>query len=517
VTDRGAGAPPQAAITGGGQDSTVEDLTAEQRLAAGTSAGNVYIEAGPGTGKTTVSAHRFAVQRFQPSARRDDRAVVAVSFTRSATWSLWRRVQRIWGPSAVVWPHRIVTLDTIMSDLLHDLLGCGLLKWPGGHTTLSVHDSWTSFSSTFRTRTAYGLRISNGHVEIATGFTSQVGYRVPTTIVVPLLEAGTCTHEDIRSVLEQALADKHCTDRVRTRLAGTMRALIVDEVFDANDLDIAIIEMATKAGVAVTLVGDPWQALYVFRGARPEAVPDLLRRTGMRTLPLTQSFRWQNDAQRDLADRLRKGAPVTLPPGCAEGADADSSADVVLGLFWKTLWEAGDHVLPLAFHAFKGGSEEAAATLLLNHVTRNIFSEDATYLRDALTALAIEDSDVPRKLEPELQEVAELLRVPGRAALNTAYARLAEVVGTVSPREMRRAHAAHTNRLAAIAQRITYPGRPIPGLTAHQAKGREWATVGVRLAPSERKALADGLRVHEDTHRKLYVACTRARRATVEV
>jgi DNA helicase-2/ATP-dependent DNA helicase PcrA len=505
----------RVALTEGDQDSTVAGLTEEQRLAAGTSATNVFIEAGPGTGKTTVSAHRFAVQRFQPAARGDDRAVVAVSFTRSATWSLWRRVQRIWGPSAVVWPHRVVTLDTIMSDLLHDLLGCGLLRWPNGHTTLSVHDSWTSFSSTFWTRTAYALRLRNGGVEIRTGLTGKSSSRVPATIITPYLEAGTCTHEDVRSVLEQALTDGQCADRVRNRLAATMRALIVDEVFDANDLDIAVIELAINAGVAVTLVGDPWQALYVFRGARPEAVPDLLLRTGMRTLPLTRSFRWQDDIQRDLADRLRDGKPVTLPSDGPLGADL--AVDVVLGLFWKNLWEVGSKVLPLAFHAFKGGSEEAAATLLLNHLTRNIFSEDATYLRDALTALAIEDADVPRQLEPELQEIAELLRLPGRAALNAAYGSLIEVVGTVSPREMRPAHHAHTSRLADIAHRIVYPGRPVPGLTAHQAKGREWDVVGIRLTPSEREALAGGLSVHEDTHRKLYVACTRARLTTVEI
>lgn len=495
------------------QDSTVQGLTEEQRLAAGSSARNVFIEAGPGTGKTTVSAHRFAVQRFQPAARGDNRAVVAVSFTRSATWSLWRRVQRIWGPSAVIWPHRVITLDTIMSDLLHDLLGSGLLKWPNSHTILSVHDSWASFSGTFRTRTAYGLRISNGNVDIVTRFTRQHGFRVPATIITPLL--GICTHEDVRSVLQQALTDSRYADRIRGRLAATMRALIIDEVFDANDLDIAVIEMAIKAGVAVTLVGDPWQALYVFRGARPEAVPELLGRTGARTLPLTRSFRWQDDRQRDLAGRLRVGKPVTLPSNGHQGAGI--GVDVVLALFWKPLWEVGSSVLPLAFHAFKGGTEEAAATLLLNHLTRNIFSEDATYLRDALTALAIEDPDVPRRLEAELQEIAERLRLPGKDTVNAAYGRLTEVVATVSPRSMRPAHHAHTSRLADIARRIVYPGRPAPGLTAHQAKGREWDFVGIRLTPSEREALASGLNVHEDTHRKLYVACTRARRSTVEI
>ncbi len=42
------------------QDAVAEGLTAEQRRAAGTHAKNLFIEAGPGTGKTTVSAYRFA-------------------------------------------------------------------------------------------------------------------------------------------------------------------------------------------------------------------------------------------------------------------------------------------------------------------------------------------------------------------------------------------------------------------------------------------------------------------------
>ena len=72
----------------------------------------------------------------------------------------------------------------------------------------------------------------------------------------------------------------------------------------------------------------------------------------------------------------------------------------------------------------------------------------------------------------------------------------------------------HTDRLAEIATRVRYRGRPVPGLTTHQAKGREWEVVEVRLDANEREALAAGLNVRVESHRQLYVACTRARRAT---
>jgi DNA helicase-2/ATP-dependent DNA helicase PcrA len=332
---------------------------------------------------------------------------------------------------------------------------------------------------------------------------------------VPRLLQGICTHEDVRDVLEQALDEPANASYVQSRLAARIRTLIVDEVFDANDLDIAIVEAAINAGVAVTLVGDPWQALYVFRGARPDVVPLLLERTNITTLSLTQSFRWTDDEQRELARRLRAGEPITLP--AQDHAQGLGDVDVVLALMWKQLWELGGGVLPLAFHGFKGGNEEAAATLLLNHVTRNILNLDATYLNDALTALAIQDRDLPRQLEPELQQVTEMLRAPGKPALNDAYRRLVDIVTTVSPRELRSPHAAHTGRLALLQERLAHGGRPVPGLTTHQAKGGEWETVGVRLTASERQHLAAGLSVTEDTHRKLYVACTRARRRTLEI
>ncbi|MBC2644773.1 MULTISPECIES: UvrD-helicase domain-containing protein [unclassified Rhodococcus (in: high G+C Gram-positive bacteria)] len=505
-------------MTGGlAHAGAIDTLTVEQRLAAGTSRRNVFIEAGPGTGKTTVSAQRFGVHRFAAEHRHDRRAVVAVSFTRAATYTLRRRVQRLWGPGAMTWPHRIVTLDTIMSDLLHDLLRLKLVVWPNadvlwpdGQVLLDVCDSWSSCGGTESTRSVYTLSLAGRHVQLQEILAPTWKKRVPAANVVTLMEQGTCTHQDVRDVLALALADPESAGRVRQRLGETMRALIVDEVFDANDLDITIIESAIAAGVAVTLVGDPWQALYLFRGARPQVIPQMLKRANVPTLPLTQSFRWRDSEQRMLATRLRNGDGVTLHtyPG---------DLDVVLALWWEELWDTGGGVLPLAFGSFKGGYEEAAATLLLNHVTRNIFELEATFLNDALTALNVQDRDSLRQLEPGLQDVVQLLKPGGKDAVKAAYLRLVDVIKTVSARELRKPRTAHTRRLALLQERLAFPGRLVPGLTTHQAKGAEWDVVGVRLRDTERAALAAGLSQAEDMHRKIYVACTRAHRRTIEV
>ncbi|MFJ8059458.1 3'-5' exonuclease [Streptomyces sp. NPDC096142] len=55
----------------------------------------------------------------------------------------------------------------------------------------------------------------------------------------------------------------------------------------------------------------------------------------------------------------------------------------------------------------------------------------------------------------------------------------------------------------------------VPGLTCHQAKGKEWGTVAVRLEENDAAALYSGLVLQDEEHRSLYVALTRARRHTV--
>ncbi len=493
-------APAQSATMR--DDALISGLTDEQALAAGTAARGVFIEAGPGTGKTTVAAHRYTALRYRPYDRSDARAIIAVNFTRAATANLRRRVRRFTGPAATAWPHRIITFDTVMSDLLHHLLRTGDVRWPGGLTALKVEDSWNILGETFWTNQTYTLVLRDGTVVAQRLFADDRAARPDLRAIGRKFNDGVCTHGDVRLLVAAAMATGNLRVRLRERLASTVRALIVDEVFDANDLDVAVLRLAAEAGVELTLVGDPWQALYLFRGARPALVRQLISETGLRVLPLTKSFRWRSAEQATVASQLRAGAAVPLLRVEAD-AIPRQAVDVVLvlGTEWKPLWELGEMVLPLAFRGFKGTVEEAAATILLNHVTRNVLGEDATYLGDALTSLAITDVETPRKLEPELAGILEMLKAPGRPAAATAWTDLTRILNQVSPRQFRTANWRYTDRLQLVAARLRHQHRPVPGLTTHQAKGREWDTVGFRLTDSQAALLAQGLDAGDDTAR----------------
>ena len=482
---------------------TYAGLTREQLTAAGTPHRRLYIEAAPGSGKTTVAAQRFGIQRFQGS---DPRAVIAVSFTRSATAELRDRVLSLWGTSALAWPHRIVTLDTIVCDLLTHLLHTGYVRWPGDHRHLTVIDHWRVCLPTRLTDTEPVVGLDGNQVVTQPERRARREIRPSAADVRRALAAGLCTHQDTRRLLETVMTTDGVRDVLLARLADTTRTLIVDEIFDANALDLSLVRLAADAELDVTVVGDPWQALYGFRGARPDRVPDLVSEASFVRRDLRHSFRWKSTGQALLADRLRAGYGVDLPQVQA------GDMDVLLALQWKPLWEVGPHVLPLAYGSATGQIHEAACTLLLSELTQQTFGENATFHNDALTTLGI-DSEALERLRPHLQ--ALLTDLAGTADLAQIWTALNTVIATESDRSLPRRHHTHITRLHNLRARLRTAGpRLVPGLTAHQAKGREWDHVGVHLTGPERESLRHGLRSDNEDHRKLYVALTRAKRAT---
>jgi DNA helicase-2/ATP-dependent DNA helicase PcrA len=323
------------------------------------------------------------------------------------------------------------------------------------------------------------------------------------------LANGFCTHDDLRAVLAGALRNPHLRGRVSAYVEASISHLVVDEVFDANRLDLYLVRLACDAGVQVTLVGDPWQALYGFRGASPELVPSLIHEGQFERLPLSRSFRFETDVMQDLARDLRGGTATTLPWG--------GEHDVVLASSWDALWQAPDHVLPLSFGMTTNRSD-AAAIVLLNHLLQSRFSERTIFLPEAVLLLEL-DPDAYRLLGAAV--LGSVVDTLGRQGPSEALRALrSAVVELGAPRRLRAGRAAaeqrQLDRLAALARCVRAP-RVVPGMTIHQAKGREWNHVGVRLSDGEAQSLAGGLSQGIESHRALYVALTRARLGVTRV
>jgi len=482
-------------------------LTVEQLRAAAAVEAGVFIEAAPGSGKTTVAAERFGYLRYRYPA--ESRATIALSFTRAATAELRRRIVRTWGGEALHGPHRVMTIDAFLYEILGLLLRTDQLRWPDGHTRLVVNDAWDSTYAHNFARAEPVLALSGRNVVVSRIYHPTPANHVDFAPFTTAITDGVCTHNDVRTVLTAAFDVPELWRAIGRWLQRTVANLIVDEVFDANRLDVRLIALAALHKVTVTVIGDPWQALYQFRGAEPDLVNQLITVCGLQTFPLTRSFRFETTQCRDVAAALRARKGVVLPPR------AGRRLDVALAHDWKTLWEIGDDVLPLSFGGIRT-VERSAALLLLNVVTVAGLGQYAVFLGEALQLLRITDPQAQSRLAPRLVEVLTILRSESPTAINNAWDALVAAVATESPRYFRRRRANYTQPLAQLHDYLRRDvARPVPGLTIHQAKGREWHAVGVRLTATERQHLAEGLNPAHDGQRAIYVALTRGKADTV--
>lgn len=486
-------------------------LTVEQRLAAAATGAHTFIVAAPGTGKTTVAAERYGVSRYlgsEPGLR-----TLGVSFARSATQELRHRVQGRWGTSAVGWPNDVKTLDALHCELVRHLLVTGTLRWPGGHADLTVLDTWRGQTGARYLVPDQGWRRVahvNGRDVTSLGVPiNRAGYVIGAKAPFEAhLAAGVCTHEEIRAVLRAVFRRDDLRSEIAEYLRTTTSSLIVDEVFDANNLDVALIMLAAQSGIPTTLIGDPWQALYEFRGAQPELVPKLVETQGYETFPVTYSFRFTTSEMQHLAAELRAGRGVVVQTG------ATAHVDVVLAPEWDMLWDTDAHVLPLSFGRVDNQTD-AAIVLLLDQVVTAHFGRAAIFAQEAMTLLGVDPDIVRAEGTALLRPVLETLSSATPEATASAIQQLRGALKDLgSPRRLRALPAAseaeQQKRLHALALRLNNSGC-VPGMTIHQAKGKEWATVGVRLKPAQVDRLRVGLTETNPDDRALYVALTRAR------
>ncbi len=135
------------------------------------------------------------------------------------------------------------------------------------------------------------------------------------------------------------MADPGLRTIIVDHLRATRSHLLVDEIFDANEVDLTFIELHCEAGVPVTVVGDYWQALYEFRQATPKHVRDRLKALGFVKFSVLRSYRFDSSETQAIAGAAR-GQQVILPTTRAP------VVNVVLARFWGQLWEGPAWILP---------------------------------------------------------------------------------------------------------------------------------------------------------------------------
>jgi len=486
-------------------------LTDEQVLAAASNERLVNIISGPGSGKTTVSAARFGyLQHRDPDGRR---GVLGLSFTRSAAAELRFRIAARWGHRVVEIPNLVTTFDDFHVRLLCHLLDTEIIQWPEGHKRLNVIDDyrgmpeyrWLSAGS-YRRYAGCGANGAIGSLceradKPKFGFGKVAPHRA-------ILAEGTVSHEDVRRALRTALEFvPGAKDSVVGWLNATFRHVVVDEMYDADPLDIFVCLAVASTRSSLTIVGDPWQALYDWRGATPDKVQThLLDKWRFKPYEQLTSFRFETEQTAELARALRAGEGVVVPP------ISSTAVDIALGRHWTTLWTVGDNILPLAFRSI-GNRVDAALNLLLDEVTRAKLGRKAFNRQTALIHLGMEEEGLEVVLREHFRPI--LAALVGSLPADEALDLVRDAAALVSPKSrpsrlQPKGEALRVADLERLRLRLTRSDL-IPGLTVHQAKGCEWSRVGVALSPKREAALAAGLTSEQPEDCVLYVALTRAK------
>ncbi|WP_314742567.1 UvrD-helicase domain-containing protein, partial [uncultured Actinomyces sp.] len=462
------------------------------------------------SGKTTIAAERYGYLRYQAS---DFRGVLGLTFNRAAATELRERINRRWGANCIRPAHRVITFDHLHVDILTHLLSEGQLTWPRGITTLEVCDDYRGLAG-FRFLKDGGYKrfasvdnnrfVVSGSQKVGTpcmGIGSKRHHQAA-------LNSGIVSHEDVRSILHMAMRIEETRKVSADWLSANYRAAIIDEVYDADDLDLYAAYLAAEAGLSLTLIGDPWQTLYKWRGAKPEVVNTLLDHTSDQFIAYEQpeSFRFVGEQMPLLAANLRAGIGVDLPT-------IDSSdVDVALARNWTQLWTVGDNVLPLAFRTVNNATD-AAMNLLLDVVTRTRLGTRSYGREGAIMKLGLDREIFQARQDQVFMPIVESLRT-GKAKAQVLDD-LRETIKSLGARKPSKLSEKNENdvrlQLAQLAARLRQT-TVIPGLTVFQAKGREWERVGVALYRNQIDALKSGLRELEEEHCIIYVAITRAKR-----
>lgn len=267
-TDFGSPRPHPAPDPAGDRSDaavTHPSLDRDQRAAVEAPPGGpLLIVAGPGTGKTLTLVSRIAHQ-VRTGVVRPER-VLAVTFTNQAAEELGRRILREVPGSTPEAP----TVTTFHG------LGRRLLAGLSGREPTIIGDD---------ERLAMIQRAAGGlPVRVARAIRDRISLskqsRDPWMVLagdqdlLPVIaryqetleEAGALDVDDLVLRPYQHLATDPAAGG---RLAARWSAICVDEYQDVNDVQAALIQLLSPEGVNLTVIGDPNQAIYGFRGARP--------------------------------------------------------------------------------------------------------------------------------------------------------------------------------------------------------------------------------------------------------
>ncbi|GAB6063277.1 UvrD-helicase domain-containing protein [Deferrisoma palaeochoriense] len=512
-----ASRPPEVFVPRS-EDRTGGDLDPEQEAAVAAPAGPLRIVAGPGTGKTRTLVERIA-RRVTRGEVDPDRGL-AVTFTNRAADELAGRLGGALGGERI----RVSTLHKLALEILREAPETAGL--PGGFRLLDRDEAL----AVFQEATGLGRREAAAAAEALSR-----ARRSGAPLGAGLAEAARAYEAaltrrgalDLDQLVLRAAEALEADGALREAWRARAGWVAVDEFQDLDPVQYRLLRALVPSDGDLTVIGDPDQSIYGFRGADPGLFDRLAAEDpGLRTVRLRRTYRCSPEILRAAGAALgRDGLVSAAPPGPAVrlvdlATDRDEAAWIAREI---------EGLLGGTSHRSRWGALQSAAA----HGFGDVAVLVRTRAQAAVIAEALERQGFPvqagEAVGPGWRRVRDRLRRAdaGAPALDAARAALeaegvdpeaVEATAWLAAAAGCRAVGELLDRAALAEAGDAYrPGDRIAVLTLHAAKGLEFPVVFVAgcedgLLPY-RAPGREGDR--EEERRLLYVGMTRAREVLV--
>ncbi len=261
--------------------------------------GKFVLRACPGSGKTFTVAHRLAKRLNEWT--RPHAGIATLSFTNVAHEEISRQLQKLGHPGVPPYPHFLGTIDHFVNTWIflpfgHLVMGCQERPAIVG----LYHSVWEQA----RNEWAWGKAECYAQCRLI-DFT----YDIKGCLVNVKRDRANCPYNKSRCLalkkrfVKEGYANQSDASywamkilenypRVANALVRRFPEMIVDEAQDTSDIQMRIVDLLVEQGLSeMMLVGDPDQAIYEWRDAKPEVFRRKMNAKGWRTLLLTENRR----------------------------------------------------------------------------------------------------------------------------------------------------------------------------------------------------------------------------------
>lgn len=268
------------------------DLTEQQKEAIKKD-GLCILSASPGSGKTSVVAHRSR-RLIEEKRLSSYQGVAVLSFTNVAKDSVLREYKDI-TKKHISSPHFVGTIDSFLNNVIfrpfaHKILSDGTKEIK----ILDVNSTW--LNDIYPRLKQYRLNGQN----ITYDKNGQVIYQTSTLVNSDQQRYIKYVKDDMlcKKIIVQNDVSYFCLKVLKEYTSVTKAIinrypfLIVDEAQDCSDLQMAIIDFLVESGHReIMLVGDAYQAIYEWRDANPQLFIEKERDSNWQNISLLESQR----------------------------------------------------------------------------------------------------------------------------------------------------------------------------------------------------------------------------------